>query len=177
VVPLTLAQSCVSLRVLRAVFVMPRLGRFAPGHLRMLQVSQHVVVVMRSGPRFFCSERGHCRSEHPYQRSPAGLRQQLVNAAAPRLTATTCGNSALSSYCPRSANGPGPPPTLTTIRLRQFRRYGGALLATLCDPTPIFSCHRCSYSVAFLKDEVELCARPPSRENEFRSGCCLRNTW
>jgi len=47
---------------------MPRLGRFAPVHLRMLQVSQHVVVVMRSGPRFFCSEHGHCRREQPYQR-------------------------------------------------------------------------------------------------------------
>ena len=98
---------------------MPRLGRFAPVHLRMLQVSQHVVVVvMRGGPRFFCSERSHCRSKQPYQRSPAGLRQQLVNAAARRLTATTCGNSAVSFYYPRSANGLGPPPTLTTIRLR-----------------------------------------------------------
>jgi hypothetical protein len=40
---------------------------------------------------------------------PAGLRQPLVNAAARRLTAITCDNSALSCYCPRSTNGLGPP--------------------------------------------------------------------
>jgi hypothetical protein len=117
VVPLTLAQSCVPLRVLRAVFVMPCLGRFAPVHLRMLQVSRHVVVT-RSGPGFICAERGYRRSEQPYQRSPADLRQPLLIGAARRLTAITCGNSALSSYCPRNANGLGPPPTLTTIRVR-----------------------------------------------------------
>jgi hypothetical protein len=116
-VPLTQAQSCVPLRVLRAVPVVPRLGRFAPVHLRMLQVSRRVVV-MRGGPRLICAERGYRRSEQPYQRSPTGLRQPLLNGATPGLTAITCGNSALSSYCPRNANGLGPPPTLTTIRVR-----------------------------------------------------------
>jgi len=85
-------------------------------HLRMLQVSRRVVV-MRRGPRLICAKRGYCRSEQPYQRSPTGLRQPLPNGATPKLTAMTCGNSALSSYCPRKANGLGPPPTLTTIRV------------------------------------------------------------
>ena len=37
-------------------------------------------------------------------------------------------------------------------------------------PNTNFQMSRCSYRVAFLNDEVELCARPPSRENEFRTG-------
>ena len=94
---------------------MAYLGRFAPMYLRMLQVSRRVVV-MRGGPRLICAERGYCRSEQPYQRSPTGLRQ--LKGATPKLTAIICGNSALSSYCPRNANGLGPPPTLTTIRVR-----------------------------------------------------------
>jgi hypothetical protein len=96
---------------------MPCLGRFAPVYLGMLQVSRRVVV-MRGGPRLICAERGYCRSEQPYQRSPTGLRQPLLNGATPGLAAMTCGNSALSPYCPRNANGLGPPPTLTTIRVR-----------------------------------------------------------
>ena len=114
--PLTLAQSCVPLPVLGAVFVMPCLGRFAPVHLRMFQVTGYVAV-MRSRPRFICAERSHRRSEQPYQRSPTGLCQPLPNGTARRLTAT-CGNAALSSYCPQNANSLGPPPTLTTIRVR-----------------------------------------------------------
>jgi len=87
---------------------MPCFGRFAPVHLRMLQVNRHVVVT-RSGPRLTCAERADRRSEQPYQRSPTGLRQPLPNGATRGLTAMTCGNSALSSYCPRNANGLGPP--------------------------------------------------------------------
>jgi hypothetical protein len=118
---------------------MPCLGRFAPVHLRMFQVTGYVAV-MRSRPRFICAERSHRRSEQPYQRSPTGLCQPLPNGAARRLTAI-CGNAALSSYCPRNANSLGPPPTLTTIRVRQFRHCSGALLVTL-------------YSGPFLKDQV-----------------------
>ena len=147
VVPLTVAQSCVPLRVLRAVFVMPCFSRFAPVHLRMLQVSRHVVVT-RSGPRLTCAERADRRSEQPYQRSPTGLRQPSPNGAARRLTATTCGNSALSSYCPPNANGLGPPPTLTTIRVRQFRHCSGALLVTLC------SQHQISDAILVHSDAV-----------------------
>jgi hypothetical protein len=125
----------------------------------MLQVSRHVVVT-RSGPRLTCAERADRRSEQPYQRSPTGLRQPSPNGAARRLTATTCGNSALSSYCPPNANGLGPPPTLTTIRVRQFRHCSGALLVTLCSPTPILSCHSLciqqgrSRKVSFLKSRA-----------------------
>jgi hypothetical protein len=97
----------------------------------MLQVSRHVVVT-RSGPRLTCAERADRRSEQPYQRSPTGLRQPLPIGATRELTAMTCGNSALSSYCPRKANGLGPPPTLTTMRVRQFRHCSGAFLVTLC---------------------------------------------
>ena len=143
VVPLT-PQSCVPLRVLQAVFVMQCFGRFAPVHLRMLQVSRHVVVT-RSGPRLTCAERADRRSEQPYQHSPTGLRQPLPIGATRELTAMTCGNSALSSYCPRKANGLGPPPTLTTIRVRQFRHCSGALLVTLCSLTPIFRCYSCAF--------------------------------
>ena len=91
---------------------MPCLGCFAPGHLGMLQVIRHVAVI-RSRPSFICAERGHCRSEQPYQRAPTGLRQSLLNGAAPTRTAITGGNVDLSFACPQGANGLGPPPTLT----------------------------------------------------------------
>src|SRR5947207_11954517 len=110
---------------------MPCGGRFAPVHLRMLQVNRHVVV-MRGGPSLTCAERAHRRNEQPYQRSPTALHQPLPSGATRELTAITCGNSAESFYCPPNANGLGPPPTLTTIRVRQFRHCSGALLVTLC---------------------------------------------
>ena len=87
---------------------MPCLGGFAPVHLRMLQVIRRVAVI-RSRPRFICAERGHCRSEQPYQCAPTGLRQSLLNGAAPARTALTGGNADLGSACPQG----GPPPTLT----------------------------------------------------------------
>ena len=81
---------------------------FASVHLRMLQVVQYVTVV-GGRPRFFCSERNHRRNEQPNQRSPTGLRQSLLNGAAPTRAAITSGNADLSSACPQR----GPPPTLT----------------------------------------------------------------
>jgi hypothetical protein len=98
------------------VFVVPCFGRIAPVHLRMLQVSRHVVVTRR-GPRHICAERGYRRREQPDQCSPTGLRQSLLNGGAQTRTAITGGNADLSSACPRGANGLGPPPTLTTIRV------------------------------------------------------------
>ena len=100
--PLTLAQSCVSLRVVRGPSVVPCFSGFAPVHLRMLQVIRRVAVI-RSRPRFICAERGHCRSEQPYQCAPTGLRQSLLNGAAPARTALTGGNADLGSACPKAA--------------------------------------------------------------------------
>jgi hypothetical protein len=90
------------------MFVVPCLGCFVPVHLRMLQVVQYVAVV-GGRPRFICSERSHCRSEQPDQRSPTRLRQSLLNGAAQTRAAITGGNADLSSACPQR----GPPPTLT----------------------------------------------------------------
>jgi hypothetical protein len=73
----------------------------------MLQVVQYVAVV--GGRPFICSERSHCRSEQPDQRSPTRLRQSLLNGAAQTRAAITGGNADLSSACPQR----GPPPTLT----------------------------------------------------------------
>jgi hypothetical protein len=47
-----------------------------------------------------------------------------------------------------------PPPTLTTIRVRQFRHCSGALLVTLCSPTPIFRCILVYTAGSFPKDQV-----------------------
>jgi hypothetical protein len=109
---------------------MPCGDRFAPVRLRLLQVSGRVVM-MPSGPRLTWAEPADRRNEQPYQRTPTALHQPLPNGATRELTAITCGSSALSFYCPPNANGLGPPPTLTTIRVRQFRHCGGALLVTL----------------------------------------------
>ena len=89
------------------MFVLPSLGRFPPVHHPMLQVVQYVAVV-GGRPRFICSERSHCRSEQPDQRSPTRLRQSLLNGVAQ--TRAARGNPDLSSACPQR----GPPPTLTT---------------------------------------------------------------
>jgi hypothetical protein len=95
--------------MIRDSSVLPCLSGFAPVHLRMLQVIRHVAVI-RSRPRFICAERGHCRSEQPYQCAPPGLRQSLLNGAPQTRAVITGGNADLSSACPQR----GPPPTLTT---------------------------------------------------------------
>jgi hypothetical protein len=114
VVAFTVPQSCVPLRSLRAVFVMPRLSRFTPMRRCVLQVSRYVVV-MRSGPRFICAERSYGGREQPNERSSTGSRQPLPNRTAQLRTAITGGGALLNSDCPRGANRLGPPPTLTTI--------------------------------------------------------------
>jgi hypothetical protein len=91
------------------MFVVPCLGCFVPVHLRMLQVVQYVAVV-GGRPRFICSERSHCRSEQPDQRSPTRLRQSLLNGATQTPAAIRGGNPDLNSACPQRS----PPPTLTT---------------------------------------------------------------
>jgi hypothetical protein len=157
--------------------------------LRMLQMSRHVVVT-RSGPRLTCAERADRRSEQPYQHSPTGLRQPLPNGATRELTAITCGNSALSSYCPRNGNGLGPPPTLTTMRVRQFRHCSGALLVTLCSQRQFSVLSLCiqrgrSRKISFLKAARDGCAGfvPPNSDrgseliNWCGERCCNQDTW
>jgi hypothetical protein len=93
---------------------MPGIGRFAPVSLGMPQVTG-LVMVMRSGPRFICAERGYEGSDQPNQRSPTDSRQPPPDSAAQGRTVIAHGNADLRSACPRGANGLGPPPILTTI--------------------------------------------------------------